>query len=309
MGSSILSKAEIDALLHVGKSQTIDQGLIDILTLTTQNLTTRLKQSIDQAVEIDGPYLERVTHSLGQIVSEDSFILTSAVGKSEILLLVSVTDATMLGEELKMEPSAASEFLGQAWLEQLAKNLGVSYSVGSAQQFSLGSLEQITFDNHAYLFRHLIRSAKRGFEFCVLLQPKEIKGLVPAKAGAGQTISLEAQKLIAQGRLLKGSVSPVSEASFSPINIPQQGENAHSITLVEDINLQVTVELGQRALTLNEILELKAQNVIVLDRHAGEAVDVYVNNKRLAKGEVVVLEENFGVRILEIIPKSERLED
>ena len=83
-------------------------------------------------------------------------------------------------------------------------------------------------------------------------------------------------------------------------------ENKQGLGLLEDIDLTITVELGRTTLTLNEILDLKPQSVIELDRIAGEPVDVYVNNNRVARGEVVVLDDNFGVRILEIVPKSQR---
>lgn len=309
MGSSILSKAEIDALLHAGSSHSIDQGLVDILTRITENMATWLKHSLGQNVEIDGPYTERVTQGLEQVVSDDFFIQAATVGGCELLLFLSVADAQILGSKLGRTADEVTELLGQVWMEQLGNILSVDYTMGKAQRFVPGSLEKTSLENHPYLIRHLIRIEGGGFEFSILAQENQIKGLASAKKSVAKPVPLETQKLIAQGRLLKGSISPVSEASFSPIEVPEQDSNDHSISLLEDISLLVTVELGQTSLTLNEILELKPQSVITLNRHAGEPVDVHVNNKRLARGEVVVLEENFGVRILEIIPQSERIED
>ena len=78
----------------------------------------------------------------------------------------------------------------------------------------------------------------------------------------------------------------------------QQKEN---IDLILDVPLQVTVELGKTRRSIKEILEFSPGTVIELDKIAGEPVDVLVNGKYVAKGEVVVLEESFAVRITEII--------
>jgi flagellar motor switch protein FliN/FliY len=105
---------------------------------------------------------------------------------------------------------------------------------------------------------------------------------------------------------MKGPELAVGKAVFTPIGDLGHVENKQGLGLLEDIDLTITVELGRTTLTLNEILDLKPQSVIELDRIAGEPVDVYVNNNRVARGEVVVLDDNFGVRILEIVPKSQR---
>ena len=83
--------------------------------------------------------------------------------------------------------------------------------------------------------------------------------------------------------------------NISPV---QQKEN---IDLILDVPLQVTVELGKTRRSIKEILEFSPGTVIELDKIAGEPVDVLVNGKYVAKGEVVVLEESFAVRITEII--------
>lgn len=80
-----------------------------------------------------------------------------------------------------------------------------------------------------------------------------------------------------------------------------QGAN---MDLIMDIPLQVTVELGRTKKTVKDILELGTGSVIELDRLAGEPIDILVNGKLVAKGEVIVIDENFGVRIIEMISQS-----
>jgi flagellar motor switch protein FliN len=76
-----------------------------------------------------------------------------------------------------------------------------------------------------------------------------------------------------------------------------------------DIPLQVTVELGRTNRNVKDILELTSGSIIELDKLAGEPVDVLVNNRLIARGEVVVIEENFGVRITNIASPADRLKN
>ena len=77
-----------------------------------------------------------------------------------------------------------------------------------------------------------------------------------------------------------------------------------NLELINDIPLQVTVELGRTHKSLMEVMHFGVGTIIVLDRMAGEPVDVIVNGKRIARGEVVVIDENYGVRINEIFHES-----
>jgi flagellar motor switch protein FliN/FliY len=76
------------------------------------------------------------------------------------------------------------------------------------------------------------------------------------------------------------------------------GEN---IGLITDVPLEVTVELGRTAKAISDILDFAPGTIIELEKVAGEPVDVLVNGKFVAKGEVVVIEESFGVRVTEIV--------
>jgi flagellar motor switch protein FliN/FliY len=80
-----------------------------------------------------------------------------------------------------------------------------------------------------------------------------------------------------------------------------------SLDLVMDIPLRVTVELGGTRLKIKDVLELGRGSVVELNRLAGEPVDLLVNGKLMAKGEVVVINENFGLRITEIVGRAERM--
>ncbi|MBU7008277.1 flagellar motor switch phosphatase FliY [Phosphitispora fastidiosa] len=100
------------------------------------------------------------------------------------------------------------------------------------------------------------------------------------------------------------SVQPVQ---FAPMQSGFQSREISNIDLIMDVPLQITVELGKCRKTIREILALGQGSVVELDKLAGEPVDLLVNGKLLAKGEVVVIDENFGIRVTDIISPIERV--
>ncbi|WP_163536804.1 flagellar motor switch phosphatase FliY [Gracilibacillus sp. YIM 98692] len=100
-------------------------------------------------------------------------------------------------------------------------------------------------------------------------------------------------------------VQTASFSDFQDVSLPQ--EEQRNLDLLMDIPLQVTVELGRTKRTVKEILELTSGSIVELDKLAGEPVDILVNQKLIAQGEVVVIDENFGVRVTDILSKEDRL--
>jgi len=100
------------------------------------------------------------------------------------------------------------------------------------------------------------------------------------------------------------NVSVAQFQSFDASSVMQQKEN---IGIIMDVPLEVTVELGRTRKKIKEILEFSPGSIIELDKLAGEPIDILVNGKFVAKGEVVVIDENFGIRITDIIGVEERI--
>ncbi|WP_216828095.1 flagellar motor switch phosphatase FliY [Alkalihalobacterium elongatum] len=103
------------------------------------------------------------------------------------------------------------------------------------------------------------------------------------------------------------NVQPAAFSSFEPPGLTQNESN--NLNMLLDIPLQVTVELGRTKRSIKEILELSQGSIIELDKLAGEPVDILVNQKLIAKGEVVVIDENFGVRVTDIVSQQERIKN
>ncbi|MGJ7044477.1 flagellar motor switch phosphatase FliY [Thermoanaerobacterium thermosulfurigenes] len=113
------------------------------------------------------------------------------------------------------------------------------------------------------------------------------------------------EEQISQPKSRKVDVKPVV---FKELDAYEQTvSEKENINLIMDIPLTVTVELGRTRKLIKDILELNEGSIIELDKLAGEPVDILVNGKFIAKGEVVVIDENFGVRILDIVKQSKRI--
>lgn len=102
------------------------------------------------------------------------------------------------------------------------------------------------------------------------------------------------------------NVQPVQFANLSSGAFGNIDEN--NLNLLMDIPLRVTVELGRTQKQIKDILEMSQGSIIELDKLAGEPVDILVNNKLIAKGEVVVIDENFGVRVTDIVSQWDRIQ-
>ena len=85
------------------------------------------------------------------------------------------------------------------------------------------------------------------------------------------------------------------------------GQNSNNLDLLMDVQVVLTVELGRTKKYVKDILSLGEGSILELDKLAGEPVDLFINGKLIAKGEVVVIDENFGVRVTEIVSPAERI--
>ena len=101
------------------------------------------------------------------------------------------------------------------------------------------------------------------------------------------------------------NVQPAIFSSFD--EVPAVEHEPKNLNMLLDIPLQVTVELGRTRKTVKDILDLSSGSIIELDKLAGEPVDILVNNKLIAQGEVVVIDESFGVRVTDIISQTDRI--
>lgn len=129
-------------------------------------------------------------------------------------------------------------------------------------------------------------SAARAFLIVAPALAQEITGLAPGTAAP-----------------------PDSTGGVFPNLKEREGGSPASIDMILDISLPVTVELGRTRMLIRDILNLAPGSVLELDKLAGEPVDLLVNDKPIAKGEVVVIDENFGVRLTNIVNTADRIKN
>lgn len=105
----------------------------------------------------------------------------------------------------------------------------------------------------------------------------------------------------------KGQQYAVQPVQFAPLREGYGGDTPQNIGLIMDVPLDISVELGKTRKTIREILDLHQGAILQLDKLAGEPVDLLVNGKLIAKGEVVVIDENYGIRITAIVSPMDRV--
>ncbi|GHV25972.1 hypothetical protein FACS189498_4350 [Spirochaetia bacterium] len=108
---------------------------------------------------------------------------------------------------------------------------------------------------------------------------------------------------------MMGQPTNVQAVQFPSLMQGVTAQEQGNIGLIMDVFMEMTVELGRTRKLIKEILSMGEGTIIELDKLAGEPVDILVNHKLIAKGEVVVIDENFGVRVTEIVSPMERMNE
>ena len=130
----------------------------------------------------------------------------------------------------------------------------------------------------------------------------------PAVAPAPAGLEVPAPEPAEDDRHLHSVPVPVAQpVTFPTLDDVPSSPGGSDISLLLDVPLQVTVELGRTSLRIRDVLELVPGSIVELDKLAGGPVDVLVNGKQIARGEVVVIDEEFGVRITDVASQAKRL--
>lgn len=150
--------------------------------------------------------------------------------------------------------------------------------------------------------------------------PASVANDAPDTESVGDEASLDSTATDADGSATAesaGGTSPVEDHlsgidvqknQFTPLEAEQiQARTDGNLTMLMDLELPVAVELGRISMQVKDILELGPGAVVELNKFSGEPVEIYVNAKKFAEGEVVVVEQNFGVRITALIGPNEKL--
>ncbi|MFA1820666.1 flagellar motor switch phosphatase FliY [Virgibacillus oceani] len=192
---------------------------------------------------------------------------------------------------------------GQAFVQ-----VSFQLKIGSLIDSNIMQIMPINFakDLVNQLLSNTAEDEKGKNETAVTLEQPEISMDNAPVAESEQEINEASSQFL--GNLVDQKHANVQEAAFSDFGeVELNPSEQRNLDLLLDIPLKVTVELGRTKRTIKDILDLSAGSIIELDKLAGEPVDILVNQKLIARGEVVVIDENFGVRVTDIVSKSDRL--
>ena len=126
-------------------------------------------------------------------------------------------------------------------------------------------------------------------------------------AALSETKSAPGDNTASEVALAAESVAPAEFAKFAPTGAGLPGGAGNDLNMILDIPVQLTVELGRTRIPIKQILQLGQGSVVELETMAGEPMDVLVNGFLIAQGEVVVVNDKFGIRLTDIVTPSERI--
>lgn len=346
MANEMLSQEEINALLKEDEAELNPlerDALGEIGNIAFGSGSTALSLLLNRRVELNTPTVE--LSDIGELIRKypKPCIAAEVDYKTGLrgtnLLLIQMHDAAVIADLMlggdgtkphmelgEMEMSA----IGEAMNQMIGKastsmsslfNLRVEIAPPRTRVLAMNNVEEFSSqfikDNLVAViyFRLLIEDLVDSKLMLVipyafaremantLIAQNETAPVEQEKVGKAQTSARK--PAVREGT--KDPNSAVRPIQFNVLNGSANHEEPGNLNLLLDVPLEISVELGSTKMRIKEILDLGIGSVIELDRLAGEQVDILVNGKLIAKGEVVVIDENFGVRITDIISPFERV--
>lgn len=260
-----------------------------------KNLGSYIERQIE--VDVDGPYafdFKEVKALLpGEVVACTVNTIDMSVGRTHFLL--TKESAAVVADLLNMGEGSA-QFVAEEHLETVRDLFKEAVSGYFAEVGKGGGPHHIAEEARAVVMD---------------ISPSDFVG--------SWTVSLIKVGPEPELSIVKVTSNELLDALFPPKTAPKKnGSGTNGVDLIDpslrkemslvmDIELPISIELGRTNMLIRDIVKLSPGSVVELDKLSGEPVDLYVNNKRFARGEVVVIEENFAVRITELINPEERL--
>lgn len=265
-----------------------------------------------------------------EILGKSYVVISSGLNEiSKLFFLIEDKDALaiatfMMGEENMIQEfnelslSAISEAFSQmisAMALSLSEMIGKKVQIETPQVFQLDdNVREMIFKDEFMGFKYRLNLDNVDTVLYQILE-KDSEEKFKSVLSTEVTLSTEAtsnKKEINESKVLtaENTSTTVQPVTFQPLSPPKEREEKiGNLDLLKDVPIQVSVELGRTKMLIKDLLSLSSGSIIELDKLAGEPVDILVNGKLIAKGEVVVIDENFGVRITEIISPEKRLEE
>ena len=310
-----------EAAKLIAENQAFSLSSISTKTASITNITTTVGDVNNLHQMLSGKMIEAKVGYTGSINGNVYYFM----GENEALAVASL----MMGQK----EAALNDMVAQVLKEAFSQMVGVSDSALSSRfggsftnspietsiledAFGInipgplaivsGSLSiEGEIDNAPYVFAlelPLLQSLLSSASNTSAAAPASSSGS-PASSSSGSSMS----GLVDNQAFDSGPQLGVQHAEFNSLMPASDVQGTGNIGLLMDVTMNMTVELGRATMTIRDILGLGEGSIIELQKLAGEPVDLLVNGKLIAKGEVVVIDENFGVRVTDIINPMDRL--
>ncbi len=255
---------------------------------------------------LSGKYIEAVVGYTGDLQGSIYYYLPEkdALAISTLMMGQEETELTDMTAQVLSE--AFSQMTGTS-NSAVTSKFSVNWSNNPIDTHILGDPNEVSIDGQIAIVETkltidgAVDSSPFVFVFDAALLSSMTTALAPKQAPTPQAA--------AGGTAPAGKPAPsvgIQHADFGSLSEAADVQGTGNIGLLMDVTMQMTVELGRATMTIKNILSLGEGSIIKLQKLAGEPVDLLVNGKLIARGEVVVIDENFGVRVTDIVSSMER---
>jgi flagellar motor switch protein FliN/FliY len=300
-----------------------EQASTVISTVLNKDISLAIQQcgKADSEIVAGGPSNEKLLIT-APFKSGFSGSLYCIMTKKDVAML---SDLMMMGDGTAEfsddHKDAIAELFSQvmgAYTTSLGEKIGEQVSTATVSAAEYDAANSPFAIDKADMVVLTINSAGTGASQLVFVVPDELSAELTAKIKStrkdtmetgGRAVGLNSSELEDLSSVTSPSddsagftETPLSGVSSSRVNAPKE-----NVDMLLDIELDVSIELGRTDLSIKRILEMGPGSIVELDRMAGEPVDLLVNNKVVAKGEVVVVDENFGIRIVSLVSPEDRI--
>jgi len=225
-------------------------------------------------------------------------IAVEADGKNEVLVAFrEETEQPFLGDLLEASETGKFLPLTEAFANALIEQLRSSSATAESAGVELAKPEDVSLDEQPIVEVTVQVKVDSGELSVVQLLPLKLVSLLVAGV---QTVAPAASP---------SETIPVQEAEFEALPQEEQAEDGRAprnLEMLYGLKLDIAVELGRTRMPIREVLKLARGTIIELESLPGDPVDIFVNGRKFAEGEVVVVEEHFGVRITHLVTPEER---
>jgi len=266
--------------------------------------------------ELTDLHLSAISEAMNQMMGSAATSMSSMINEK---VDISPPSSTRVDLTNTMMEDGLHDMVGQTFVQ-------VSFRMTIGDLVDSEIMQLYPFDFAKLIYTRFRSTMEGGMEETAASEPEPAPQPEPVAAPAQQPEPMQAVPVsqmnpqMAPQQPMMGMQQPTMNGAMPMYNMPMQnvpiqpaqfqnfapsqnldGIAPENIDLIMDVPLEVTVELGRTSKSIKEILDFSPGTIIELDKLAGEPVDVLVNGKFVAKGEVVVIEENFGIRVTEII--------